>query len=81
MKEAFVKDRKEFDKVAPEYGFVKKYIGEIYEQWYKRIGKVEIYIFVGSNRVRAAKNGVSGRMGKGYIEKYIEDISHLIEWK
>lgn len=81
MKQAFIKDKNKFDKVAKEYGFIRRYIGEIYEQWYKRIGKVEIYVFIGSNQIRTSENGASRRMAKGNMEKYVEDISHLIEWK
>ena len=81
MKQAFIKDRKEFDKVAPKYGFLKRSIGEYTEHWYKTIGKVELYIFNLSSRVSFYEKGKTIFKGKKYTEKYIADILHLVEWK
>lgn len=81
MKQAYIKNKKEFDKIATEYGFVKKDIGEVYEKWHKQIGKVEIYIFNLSNEIHIWKKGMSITEGKKNMKNYIEDISHLIEWR
>lgn len=81
MKQAFIKDKKEFDKVAKKYGFIKKDIGEVYEKWHKQIGNVEIYIFDLSDEIRIWKKGMSITESKKNMKKYIEDILHLIEWR
>lgn len=85
MKRPYIKDRKEFDKVAKNYGFEKVDIGEVYERWYKRVGTTEIYIFDLSTEIRVWVKDRATFKGKKYlekiIEKYVGDISHLIEWR
>ncbi len=85
MKRPYIKDRKEFDKVAKNYGFEKVDIGKVYEKWYKRVGNVEIYIFDKSHFICFMEKYRTVYKGKKYlekiIEKYVGDISHLIEWR
>lgn len=81
MKQAYIKNKKEFDKVATEYGFVKKYVGEVYEQWSKRMGSVEIFVFNLSNQIHILDKELCITKGKKRIEKFVKDISHLIEWR
>lgn len=85
MKRPYIKDRKEFDKVAKNYGFEKVDIGEVYEKWYKRVGTTEIYIFNLSHFICFMEKDRAIFKGKKYlekiIEKYVGDISHLIEWR
>lgn len=81
MKRAYIKNKKEFNKVATQYGFTKKYVGEIYEQWFKQVGRIEVYVLVGSNEIRFCDKGKYVPKSKKFTEKLIKDISHLIEWR
>ena len=81
MKQAYIKNKKEFNEVATQYGFTKRYVGERYEQWFKQVGRVEIYVFDRSNEIRFCDKGKCVLKSKKFAEKLIKDISHLIEWR
>lgn len=81
MKQAYIKDKTEFNKVAEKYGFTKRNIGNICEKWFKQTGRMEIEIYNGSNKIMFTNKGWNRNMGKSEATKFIKDILHLIEWR
>lgn len=82
LKQPHIKDINYFNKVAQEYSFEKRDVGEIYQRWEKRVGNISIEIYDHHPYLlHFTKKYTTFYPNKKTAEKYLKDILHLIEWR